>query len=293
WNLGVAFLCFWLLLENLGQAANAIIWSDNAEIKYYVYCDVVSHLQIVTYIVTPMATLMITRRLYLIASLQSVDLPSKAARRWDSVIEWTLGLFIPLLVADYAHQGCRFEVDEVFGCTNAVRTSILEILTVDSWTVILPLVSISYFYPRVVHILYRQSRDINSFLNSDTSVLRTNYLRILAVASIDILLTLPMGVVSIALRVRSILEEKGSLAFYLGWTCIHINWEPSSIPYAQLKASGIAGIAQLYFLRWSAPVLAYTIFGLFGLTYEARASYGLIGRTVGSWIGRSPAAPAS
>ena len=40
WNLGVAFLCFWLLLENLAGAINTIAWSDNGDIKLYVYCDI-------------------------------------------------------------------------------------------------------------------------------------------------------------------------------------------------------------------------------------------------------------
>ena len=40
WNLGVAFLCFWLFFENLTNAVNAIMWSDNAQVKHYVYCDI-------------------------------------------------------------------------------------------------------------------------------------------------------------------------------------------------------------------------------------------------------------
>lgn len=40
WNLGVAFLCFWLFWENLLGAVGAIIWSDNADIKLYVFCDI-------------------------------------------------------------------------------------------------------------------------------------------------------------------------------------------------------------------------------------------------------------
>lgn len=42
----------------------------------------VTHLQEITYVVKPMATLVITRRLYLIANLQSVELPNKAAVRF-------------------------------------------------------------------------------------------------------------------------------------------------------------------------------------------------------------------
>lgn len=40
WNLGVAFLCFWLFLENLTGTVNTIVWSDNADIKLAVYCDI-------------------------------------------------------------------------------------------------------------------------------------------------------------------------------------------------------------------------------------------------------------
>ena len=40
WNLGVTFLCFWLFFENLTNGINAIIWSDNTDIKLYVYCDI-------------------------------------------------------------------------------------------------------------------------------------------------------------------------------------------------------------------------------------------------------------
>ena len=43
WNLGVAFLCFWLFLENLTYGVNGFIWSDNADVKLYVYCDIGEH----------------------------------------------------------------------------------------------------------------------------------------------------------------------------------------------------------------------------------------------------------
>jgi hypothetical protein len=40
WNLGVSFLCFWLFLELLTEGIDSIIWSDNADLKLYVYCDI-------------------------------------------------------------------------------------------------------------------------------------------------------------------------------------------------------------------------------------------------------------
>ena len=97
WNLGVTFLCFWLFFENLTNGLNAVIWADNADIKLYVYCDIgqsnfvesrrlfiktrmaVTHMQLITFVVKPMSTLIITRRLYLMTNLQAVQLSTKRA----------------------------------------------------------------------------------------------------------------------------------------------------------------------------------------------------------------------
>ena len=40
WNFGVALLCFWLFFENITSGISAITWSDNYDIKFYVYCDI-------------------------------------------------------------------------------------------------------------------------------------------------------------------------------------------------------------------------------------------------------------
>ena len=78
----------------------------------------VSHVEIVTSIVKPMATLILSRKLYLIASLRYVETPNKVQvnivlchvfateltitctkRRRDSTIEVMLGLVVPFIVA--------------------------------------------------------------------------------------------------------------------------------------------------------------------------------------------------
>ena len=95
WNLGVAFLCFWLFWGNLTYGINGILWSDNGDVKAFAYCDIgklrpmharilistspATRLHIIVNVVKPMATLIITRRLYLITSLRSVEPPTKAA----------------------------------------------------------------------------------------------------------------------------------------------------------------------------------------------------------------------
>ncbi|VDB95837.1 unnamed protein product [Peniophora sp. CBMAI 1063] len=292
WNLGVAFLCFWLFLENIANAVNAIAWSNNADIKLEVYCDIVSHLQLITYTVKPLATFIITRRLYVIASFESVELPSGSERRWDTAIEWTLGLAVPLLVAGplyYANQGSRFNIYEGSGCYTGTVLSIFEILALESWTILPPLFSIAIYYPKIIRTYYHQSKDVNNVLHGlNPSVSRTNYLRILALASIDILLTLPIGIVNITLDVVTTLPY-GSLPFYPGWTFLHSDWTILTASYAEQQSFGTAYQVGLYFSAWTSPVLAFTIFGLFGLTSEARSTYRRIICIIGSWPGWEPA----
>jgi hypothetical protein len=97
WNVGLTFLCFWLFWELLTFGIDAVVWSDNADIKLYVYCDIggqrasehlpstehiiypVSHLQLFASIVKPACTLIITRRLYKLASLRSLEALSRKA----------------------------------------------------------------------------------------------------------------------------------------------------------------------------------------------------------------------
>ncbi|VDB92186.1 unnamed protein product [Peniophora sp. CBMAI 1063] len=290
WNLGVVFLCFWLFWENLADGIGSIVWADNADIKLYIYCDIVSHLQQITSVVKPMATLIITRRLYLITSLRSIEPPTKAARHRNLAIEWALGLGIPLLVAGpfyYIVQGARFEVKEGVGCTNAPESSMLSILLLNSWNVLPPLVSITVYYPHVARVFYRHNREINQFLQSNNPVSRTNYFRILALACIDILLTLPMGIVTIVLLVKNDLSF-GRFPFYYGWTPDHTDWQPVNYSYADITSGGPFDVAYFHFTNWTSPVLAFAIFGLFGVTLEARASYWRVICTVCGWFGWQP-----
>ena len=109
-------------------------------------------------------------------------------------------------------------------------------------------------------------------------------MRILALASTDVLFTLPLAIVNIALTVTQS-SSSGPMPFYFGWTSDHGDWEPESLSYASLVAQGTFAVAQNYFSQWTSPVLAFVIFGLFGVTSEARASYWRIICTVCDWFG--------
>lgn len=98
WNFGVTLLVVLLCLQLLVDGINSIVWAYNADIKSYIYCDVgkqitislessndrnvlISHLQVFTYVGAPASSILITRRLYKIASRRSTVPPSRKAVR--------------------------------------------------------------------------------------------------------------------------------------------------------------------------------------------------------------------
>ncbi|KZV65152.1 hypothetical protein PENSPDRAFT_756748 [Peniophora sp. CONT] len=225
WNLGVAFLCFWLFVENLLLAVSAVVWSDNADIKLYVYCDIGDHIR---------------------------------GKAYGDIYHYTPALldFSPPL------RGTPYK------SSKAPRLSCRMDTGADH--------SDPGGWPDL---------DINSFLRSNPSISRTNYLRILALANIDTLLTLPIGIIDMTLNLVQDLSSPNPFPLYPGWTLLHTDWEPLSISYPELKALSTTSLAQNYFTTWSSPMLAFTIFGLFGLTSAARASYLRIIFTICGWFG--------
>ena len=84
---------------------------------------------------------------------------------------------------------------------------------------------------KVVRIFLRQRRAVNSFLSSTNSIDRISYLRVIALASVDISLTLPMNVASSVLRIITLVEAN-SPPFYLGWSALHATLKPIRLRFA-------------------------------------------------------------
>ena len=91
-------------------------------------------------------------------------------------------------------------------------------------------------------MFYRQSREFNNFLQSHDSITRINYFRVLALASIDILLTLPFGTAQLTLIVKESISEN-ALTFYPGWKADHVHWKPQSVAYELQAEEGASVLA--------------------------------------------------
>jgi hypothetical protein len=147
---------------------------------------------------------------------------------------------------------------------------------------------------KIVRVFYQHSRETNEFLQSNGSVNRRHYFRILALACIDILLTLPLGVINATSQILTDLHNPllgYGFQFYYGWAVVHSDWGPVAFSYSSQVNTGFWNCFGLYFQLWTLPVLAITIFVLFGLTSEARVTYWRVFCTAAKLFGWTSPAP--
>ena len=116
---------------------------------------------------------------------------------------------------------------------------------------------------------YQQSREVNKFLHSaESGISRVSYIRILALASIDLVLTLPINITVVVMIVLPILQKKPPPVY------LPINSAPVIHTWKELKAAGASyGLIEVYFVRWSTGLLSVIVFAILGCTKGARDSY--------------------
>ncbi|KAJ7646259.1 pheromone A receptor-domain-containing protein [Mycena polygramma] len=289
WNLGVTFLCIGLFLDNLTHGINAVVWRDNADIKVPVYCDIVSRLQFLMNFLPSITSLLITRRLYIISTLRDVEPPSRKMRMIDLLIEWGWGLGYPLLMTAVVYTLCqdsRFVVLQGFGCASSTSDSWFSVVVISVLPLIPPLISIFFYCPLILRTIYIQRQSTNDFVQTDGSMSRTSYLRILALGCLDIAITLPISVINLVSFFVT-LSGPSSLPAYIGWTANHADFSPVGVPYADLTDTPWDSFTT-YFDYGQYAVLSIAIFALFGMTSSARAAYWSRIAAVGKAVGWKP-----
>jgi hypothetical protein len=135
---------------------------------------------------------------------------------------------------------------------------------------------------RTLRYLHAHNRTLRSLgiLADDPGNGHARHLRIFAIASMDIALSLPVGLVSIILA----LSAGPPIVLWPGWAIIHDNWDPVFTPAFEWRQAAWPRFRVLW-NEWVNIVLGLAIFALFGTAGEARQAYWEAGRMVWCWIG--------
>ncbi|KAI1790857.1 GPCR fungal pheromone mating factor, partial [Ganoderma leucocontextum] len=268
WNAGTCLFMVWTAVACLNLGINSIVWSNNAINSAPIWCDISSRLIVVVAVALPASSLCIQRRLYNIASIKSVNI-TLAEKRRGILIDICVGVGIPLLqiVFQYIVSGHRFDIYEGIGCYVYTYNTPLAYPFSYLWPLVISLVSGTYCVLTLINFIRRRAQ-FNTYLTSNTSLTPNRYFRLMAIASFEILFTIPISAYGLYLNLAA-----GPMNPWISWEDTHFNYSKVDQFPAVLWRMDKNAVISFELSRWLAPFCAFVFFAFFGFAQEARFHY--------------------
>ncbi|KAI0334179.1 fungal pheromone STE3G-protein-coupled receptor [Cubamyces sp. BRFM 1775] len=268
WNAGTCLFMIWTSIACLNLAINSIVWSDNALNPAPVWCDISSRIVVAIGVALPAASLCIQRRLYNIATIKSVSV-TRAERRRGVMVDLAIGLGIPLLqiLFQYIVSGHRFDIYEGIGCSPYTYNTPLAYPFSLLWPLAIALVSACYCVLTFAAFLRRRAQ-FNAYLTSNSSLTANRYFRLMAIASVEIVCTVPISAYGLYLNLTS-----APMNPWISWDDTHFNYSKVDQYPAVLWRMDRNAVISFELSRWLAPFCALVFFAFFGFAQEARSNY--------------------
>lgn len=267
WNTGTCLYMFWAGLGCLNFFVNSIIWNDNVNNVAPVWCDISTRIIIAAGVGIPAASLCINRRLYQIASVRSVTI-TKSVKRRAILVDLAIALGLPILSLPFAFiaQGHRFNIFEQVGCFPYTHNTVVAYFLVWTWPLVIGLVSGCYCC-LTIRTFYRRRAVFKELLSGNDNLSANRYFRLMGLAAVDLLCTIPITARGIAHNIRLGVRPWKSFAY------THSNFGLVGRYPALLWRSGKMSRESLELSRWMMIVCAFVFFAFFGFADEARKNY--------------------
>ncbi|THH17677.1 hypothetical protein EW146_g3173 [Bondarzewia mesenterica] len=288
WNTGTCLYMAWTGLACLNQFINSVVWNHNAINRAPIWCDISSRIVLASSVAIPAASLCINRRLYNIASIKSVTVTRREKQR-GIMIDLTIGLGIPIfeIILQYIVEGHRFDIIEDVGCYPVTYNTPPAYALVFVWPVAIGAVSFVYCILTIRHFWIRKQQ-FSQIVSSNRNLNQSRYFRLMALAGVELLGTIPLGSYSIYLN-----ATVNQIQPWISWADTHFNFSRvDQIPSVIWRAdTHIQTSVELS--RWLLVLCAFIFFAFFGFADEARKHYDLVYTRVASHLGYSSATKSS
>jgi pheromone a factor receptor len=284
WNTGTCLYMIWTGVSCLIQFINSIVWRSNVINWAPVWCDISTRIMIGTSVAIPACSLCINRRLYHIASVSSVT-KTKAQKRRDIMTDLAIGVGIPVLemILQYIVQGHRFNIFEEIGCYPATYNTPPAYVLVFTWPLVLGCISAYYCIRTIVELAQRRAQFME-FLSVNKNLSSSRYFRLMGLAGIEMLCTVPLGAYVIYLNTTA-----QPVYPWISWADTHSDFSRiEQIPSVYWRTSNPT-VLSLELSRWLLVVCAFVFFAFFGFADEARKNYRLAYVSVAKRVGLSTA----
>lgn len=253
-----------------------------------VWCDITTKFMIGLSVAIPACSLCVNRRLYHIASVSSVT-KTKAQKRRDIMTDLAIGVGIPVLemVLHYIVQGHRFNIFEEIGCYPATYNTPPAYALVFTWPLIIGCIS-AYYCVRTIMELAQRRAQFMEFLCANKNLNSSRYFRLMGLAGIEVLCTLPLGAYVIYLNATA--ED---IYPWISWADTHSDFSHVDQIASYFWRQSNPLTLSLELTRWLVVICALVFFAFFGFADEARKNYRLAYVSVAKRVGLSTAGTVS
>ncbi|KEP48356.1 pheromone receptor [Rhizoctonia solani 123E] len=291
-NTGTLLYIGWTVVANLNVMINSIIWKDTWEDLAPAWCSISVKIVVAQSVGLTAASMCINRKLYNIATLQSVSITPESKRR-NMIVDLCIGILFPimLMILHYIVQPSRYMIIENIGCWPDTSNSIVSIPLIFIWPLLICCTSFVYCVLSIRGFL-RARQQFNQVLNNSGSGINlSRYFRLLALASEEILFAVPFSIY--------ILKEnlsRGSIPPWVSFDYLHRDYNTIyPTPWVLMKLDP-RGFNVILVSIWVLPAGGFLFFIWFGLGGEAFTAYKSIFYKVAGLFGIKPkpvAAPTS
>ncbi|KAI6030040.1 pheromone A receptor-domain-containing protein [Pisolithus marmoratus] len=283
WNSGTCMYIAWTALGCLLHFVNSVVWRNNALNLAPVWCDISTKIFVGASVGIPAAGLCISRRLYKIAVIKSVTVTREDKRRAVMVdLGMTIGLPLMVMALHYVVQGHRFDILEDAGCWPSIYNTLPAYFLVFMWPTLLGCVSF-VFSVLTLRAFYRRRLEFNQLLTSNGSMNVGQYIRLMALACIEMSSTIPISIVTLYIT-----NEADPIQPWISWDNIHYNFSRVVLYPAVIWQSNPRYVVSVEMTRWLFPACGLLFFALFGFAAEARRHYRAIFLSIVKLFGYKP-----
>ncbi|KAG8950991.1 a-factor receptor [Tulasnella sp. 424] len=267
-NAGTILYIVWTFVGNLNYMVNAIAWAGNLHSPPWFWCDLSTALIVALNVAIPTSSLLITHRLYSIATIRQVNISRSDSRR-AKYYEIALA---PRSCANKLHagvvvQGHRFDIIENIGCWPSIYVTPVTIPLVFLPPILINIVSMVYA-SLAIRAFLKQRKQFNDVLQSANSGLTIGrYFRLMALAATEIICSLPTSTYVMVTNLQTGFHP------WISWADTHFNFNRVEfMPFGWFKSFPRAWIL-INLSRYMLPVGSFLFFVYLGMSGESGTFY--------------------
>ncbi|KAF9647219.1 fungal pheromone STE3G-protein-coupled receptor [Thelephora ganbajun] len=262
-NFPFLFVIAWLLVSNIIQGTDAIIWADDALIRAEGWCDVVTFILYALRVALPAAALCVCRQLEIVSSTLDVSYDPRK-KYFTSVFHYVMCLAVPVIYAilHFVVQDRRFVLVQEFGCQAAIYPSVPALFL--TWFIPLVFCMITVFYAGLsFYNYYRRCSFFNQHLNPRSKMTTAMFFRFVGFCLFTVLLVAFANIFDMS----SLIGESGLLE-YTSWSAVHQDNLTLVISKEDTSQFAAGVRVRTEVTWWMAPIVSFVLAAVFASTKE-------------------------